>query len=213
MQLHRETLDGRPVNFIHGNGTGGLWHRYGRSALHQLPPRLCQWNDNNSDVMSPLFNGDELQGITLPLRLRANTFIPGAELAVFQPDSLAHEISHIELRINNHFQPSHPTITLDRLLFVKLNGRLYEPCPEFQLKTLARTAQVLYNVDYDVAYILATRSTLFDNTISYCEYVHAALNYCVIQFVYHHSLSITLSSSLQLHQYCHGISVTLAETI
>mmetsp|Transcript_1897 Transcript_1897/g.2701 ORF Transcript_1897/g.2701 Transcript_1897/m.2701 type:complete len:503 (-) Transcript_1897:65-1573(-) len=117
--------------------------------------------------MSPLFNGDELQGITLPLRLRANTFIPGAELAVFQPDSLAHEISHIELRINNHFQPSHPTITLDRLLFVKLNGRLYEPCPEFQLKTLARTAEVLYNVDYDVAYILATRSTLFDNTISY----------------------------------------------
>lgn len=126
------------------------------------------------------------------LRSRSDTFIPDVDLDLFHIDARAHDIAQPELFVMNNFQPSHATTTLDRLLQVRSSGRhqgrIYEPCPEFQLETLARAANIMYDVDREVASILAANSTMFGDALSYRKYVHER---CTIVSSYLCSQSIT----------------------
>ncbi len=173
--MRSETRSGRPANFDNRGGTGGLWQQYYKCTLRDLPARLRDWQGDNNDVISSMYNRAEVQRSQEQLRNRRGSFINGAELEPFQIDARAYEKEQLELFVVNDFQPSHETTRLDRLLHVgssgRRQGRLYEPCPEFQLQTIARAAHVIYGVNYDVAFILALRTTVFGNALPYSKFM------------------------------------------
>ena len=177
--MRSETRSGRPANFDNRGGTGGLWQQYYKCTLRDLPARLRDWQGSNNDVISPMYNRAEVQRSQEELHNRRGSFINGEQLEPFQIDARAYEKEQLELFVVNDFQPSHETTRLDRLLHVgssgRRQGRLYEPCPEFQLQTIARAAHVIYDVDYDVAFILALRTTMFGNALPYSKFMMCTL--------------------------------------
>lgn len=175
--LRQETVSGRPHNFDHGEGKGGLWQQYHHCNPEELPPGLL-WSLENvsSNVLSSCYDQQELQPHLDPLRQRSGSFYPSTTstpLELYKADTHVLDLSHAELRIDNHFQPTHAHPNA-RMLEVRMtNGilQLREPCPRFQLRTIANVATAMYGMHPITAYVCAVRTTIFNDVIPYRKFI------------------------------------------